>query len=213
MKKINTTTYKLVELIILFIGIPCLLASPVLPIAKISLALPALIYLIWIIIRLQLFSKKGLFHFNGKTYWKVIVPVFLIIAISSSFYVIQTSPDKLFIVVKQFPLFWIGLVLFYSIFSVYPQEIIYREFFFKRYHDLFENKYILPVINVLVFPIAHLFFHNVMVLIVTLIGGLLFTYSYTKTKSLMLTTIEHALYGSWLFTVGMGEMLGFPLPT
>ncbi|MAK35391.1 MAG: CPBP family intramembrane metalloprotease, partial [Flavobacteriaceae bacterium] len=25
-----------------------------------------------------------------------------------------------------------------------------------------------------------------------------------------LVTIEHALYGNWLFTVGMGQMLAFP---
>jgi hypothetical protein len=25
-----------------------------------------------------------------------------------------------------------------------------------------------------------------------------------------LVSIEHAIYGNWLFTVGMGEMLAFP---
>jgi hypothetical protein len=28
----------------------------------------------------------------------------------------------------------------------------------------------------------------------------------------MLTSIEHAIYGNWLFTIGMGEMLAFPMP-
>jgi len=26
----------------------------------------------------------------------------------------------------------------------------------------------------------------------------------------LLVSIEHAIYGCWLFTVGMGSMLGFP---
>lgn len=197
---------------VLFVCLPVVLALPIPAYIKTGMLLPGGIYLIWIVIKLKLLNKKGLFQLNGRKYLKVILPVFIIIAVSSSLYVQFNSPEKLFIVVKNFPLFWIGLTLFYSIFSVYPQEIIYREFFFKRYQNLFQNKYILPVINVLVFPLAHLFFHNSLVLIVTLIGGILFTYSYLKTKSLVLTSIEHALYGSWLFTVGMGEMLGFPLP-
>lgn len=69
------------------------------------------------------------------------------------------------------------------------------------------------LINILVFPIAHLFFNNLMVLLVTLIGGILFTLTYHKTKSVLFTSIEHALYGNWLFTIGMGEMLAFPMPS
>jgi len=44
----------------------------------------------------------------------------------------------------------------------------------------------------------------------TFIGGVLFAYTYQKTKSTALVAIEHAVYGNWLFTVGMGEMLAFP---
>lgn len=47
-------------------------------------------------------------------------------------------------------------------------------------------------------------------MILTFIGGLLFALTFKKTKSTLLVSIEHAIYGSWLFTVGMGEMLGFP---
>jgi membrane protease YdiL (CAAX protease family) len=48
------------------------------------------------------------------------------------------------------------------------------------------------------------------VLAFTFIGGILFAYTYQKTKSTLLVSIEHAIYGCWLFTVGMGTMLGFP---
>ena len=43
-----------------------------------------------------------------------------------------------------------------------------------------------------------------------IIGGLLFAFTYSKTKSTLFVLIEHTLYGCWLYTVGMGEMLGFP---
>jgi membrane protease YdiL (CAAX protease family) len=65
-------------------------------------------------------------------------------------------------------------------------------------------------VNAIVFSLAHIFFKNTLVLVLTFIGGLLFAYTFVKTKSTTLVSIEHALYGNWLFTVGMGEMLAFP---
>lgn len=60
------------------------------------------------------------------------------------------------------------------------------------------------------FSLGHIFFRNTLVLVLTFFGGLLFAITYSKTKSTLLVSIEHAIYGSWLFTVGMGDMLGFP---
>jgi membrane protease YdiL (CAAX protease family) len=102
-------------------------------------------------------------------------------------------------------------ICIYSLFSVYPQELIYRTFFFRRYQTLFKTKYALIFSNALLFALAHLFFESVLVLVLTFIGGLLFAVTYLKTKSIVLVCIEHAIYGSWLFTVGMGQMLGFPV--
>lgn len=120
--------------------------------------------------------------------------------------------EKLFIVVRKNPAMWLGVTIFYSISSVYPQEFLYRSFFFSRYGLLFKKPYLLIAVNALVFSFAHIGFKNILVLALTLIGGLIFAITYSKTRSLLVTSIEHALYGSWLFTVGMGEMLAFPMP-
>nr|WP_284041157.1 CPBP family intramembrane glutamic endopeptidase [Jejuia spongiicola] len=101
-------------------------------------------------------------------------------------------------------------MFFYSFFSVYPQELIYRTFYFKRYHDIFKNKYLFIFINAIVFSLGHIFFKNSLVLALTFLGGLLFAFTFYKTKSTLMVSIEHAIYGCWLFTVGMGSMLGFP---
>ena len=66
------------------------------------------------------------------------------------------------------------------------------------------------MVNAALFSLAHIFFKNTLVMILTFIGGILFALTFKKTKSTLLVSIEHAIYGSWLFTVGMGEMLGFP---
>jgi len=39
----------------------------------------------------------------------------------------------------------------------------------------------------------------------TLAGGLLFAFRYAQTGSLATSCFEHALYGCWLFTVGLGQ--------
>jgi len=93
---------------------------------------------------------------------------------------------------------------------VYPQELLYRTFFFQRYENLFKNEKIFIFINALLFSLAHLFFKNTLVLLLTFIGGVLFAITFKNSKSTVLVSIEHSIYGCWLFTVGMGNMLGFP---
>jgi membrane protease YdiL (CAAX protease family) len=39
----------------------------------------------------------------------------------------------------------------------------------------------------------------------TLVGGLLFAHTYWKTRSLLVSAIEHALYGCLLYTIGLGR--------
>jgi membrane protease YdiL (CAAX protease family) len=62
----------------------------------------------------------------------------------------------------------------------------------------------------MLFSWAHIFFKNSLVMILTFLGGILFAITFKKTQSTLLVSIEHAVYGCWLFTVGMGSMLGFP---
>jgi uncharacterized protein len=37
------------------------------------------------------------------------------------------------------------------------------------------------------------------------IGGLLFAFTYQNSGSLLLTCIDHALFGNFLFTIGLGQ--------
>ena len=119
-------------------------------------------------------------------------------------------PDKLFYVVIEKPKVWLFFLGVYSLISVLPQEFLYRTFFFERYSELFLSKTLFIILNAGLFSLAHLFFANSLVMLLTFIGGLLFAYTYSKINSVILVIIEHILYGCWLYTLGMGEMLGFP---
>ncbi|WP_193316028.1 CPBP family intramembrane glutamic endopeptidase [Flavicella marina] len=107
---------------------------------------------------------------------------------------------------------WITFIGVYTFLSVIPQELIYRSFYFNRYQKLINNKHLLLFMNAIVFSLGHIFFMSPLVLGITFVGGWVFAYTYTNTKSLLLVSIEHAIYGCWLYTVGFGELLGFPVP-
>ena len=40
---------------------------------------------------------------------------------------------------------------------------------------------------------------------ISFIGGLIFAYRYTRTRSFLAVWLEHALYGDLIFTVGLGR--------
>ncbi|WP_223267230.1 CPBP family intramembrane glutamic endopeptidase [Polaribacter sp. IC073] len=164
-------------------------------------------YVLFKIEKIKLLIKKDI---NWRVFWQSTIIKLLIIAAITTIFVWYTDKENLFTVMVNKPKLWIFILLFYSLFSVYPQELLYRTFFFKRYKELFKSESLFIFINALLFSLAHLFFKNTLVLLLTFIGGILFAFTFKKTKSTLLVSIEHSIYGCWLFTVGMGSMLGFP---
>ncbi len=206
----QTKNYKLLELLILFLLIPISFVFSYNAIAKLSIGLTGFLYILFILLKVEKVKFQISKNIDWKSFWKSTLLKLFIIAIITSLYVYFTASKNLFIVVLNKPLLWILILLFYSIFSVYPQELLYRNYFFKHYKNLFKNEKMFLLINAFLFSLAHLLFKNILVLILTFIGGLLFAYTYNKTKSTFLVSVEHSIYGCWLFTVGMGNMLGFP---
>lgn len=180
------------------------------PIIKLTIGLFSFSYIIYILIIVEKIKFRIQKNINWIFFWLSTIIKFLIIIITTTTFVYFTDKTNLFTVVLNKPILWIAILIFYTLFSVYPQELIYRTFFFKRYQSLFKNEHIFILLNALIFSLAHLLFKNTLVIFLTFLGGLLFAITYNKTKSTLLVSIEHAIYGSWLFTVGMGNMLGFP---
>lgn len=96
-------------------------------------------------------------------------------------------------------------IIAYPVFSSLPQEIIYRKFFYFRYSDLIRNKYLLIVLNALLFSFAHIYFLNYVALVLTLLGGIVFSLTYFKSKSLLFVSIEHSIYGLALLCSSMNQ--------
>ncbi|MEE9408047.1 MAG: CPBP family intramembrane glutamic endopeptidase [Polaribacter sp.] len=206
----QTVRYKFVELILLFIVIPLSFVFEYSSILKLIIGVLGFTYILYVLFKVEKIKLQIQKNINWKEFWKTTLIKLLVIGLITTVFVWYTEKENLFNVVLNKPLMWILILLFYSVFSVYPQELLYRTFFFQRYKNLFKNVNIFIIINAILFSLAHLFFKNTLVMILTFIGGILFTITYKKTKSTLLVSVEHAIYGCWLFTVGMGNMLGFP---
>ncbi|MCR9205439.1 MAG: CPBP family intramembrane metalloprotease [Halobacteriovoraceae bacterium] len=114
------------------------------------------------------------------------------------------EPQLLFLVIKKKPLFWVIGVLGYPLLSVYPQEVIFRAYFFQRFGKFIRNDMILILLSAIAFSYMHIVFKNWYAVLFTFPGGILFARSWVKTRSLALPSIEHSLYGQILLTVGYG---------
>lgn len=202
--------YRLVEFFIVFILIPVSFVLDFQLWIKLAIGLLGFVYVIYILIKVENNRFKIRQHINWTQFWQRTTIKFLAIAIITLLYMYMVDCKNLFIVIKSKPFLWMVILFIYSVFSVYPQELLYRTFFFQRYESLFRSNALFVLINAALFSLAHLFFKNTLVMILTFTGGILFALTFKKTKSTLLVSVEHAIYGCWLFTVGMGEMLGFP---
>jgi len=104
------------------------------------------------------------------------------------------------------PPFWLLIVVFYPLVSVYPQELIFRAFLLHRYAPVLGAGRRAAAASAAAFGFAHLLFANVLAVAATVVGGWLFARRYQATRSLLTVSVEHALYGILIFTIGLGDL-------
>jgi membrane protease YdiL (CAAX protease family) len=194
------------EFVILFFGLPLgFLLSPV-RLHPIPVLWCATAYCFWRIWKDESFDRKQLWNRHAlRSCWAQILLIFVLLATMIAIGVDLFAPQRLFIMVRRAPWIWLLVMALYPPLSVYPQGIIYRAFFFQRYQSLFKNRWLMIAISALVFSFVHIVFRNWLAVIFTLFGGVLFAWRYASTRSLYTSAFEHALYGCFLFTIGLGE--------
>lgn len=104
---------------------------------------------------------------------------------------------------ERFDMWW-KVMLLYPLLSVWPQEIIFRSFLYYRYQPLWGSQKGYVLASAGAFGFAHVLLMNPVAVIMTALGGYLFAKDYARHQSLALACLEHALYGCWVFTLGLG---------
>ncbi|HWY08711.1 MAG TPA: CPBP family intramembrane glutamic endopeptidase [Candidatus Acidoferrales bacterium] len=115
------------------------------------------------------------------------------------------APQLLFSLIRRSPWLWALVFLLYPLLSVYPQELLYRAFFFHRYEPLFGRGRGMLLASALAFAFVHIIFRNWLAVGLCVIGGFLFSLTYQTSGSLLLACLDHVIFGNFLFTIGLGQ--------
>jgi len=147
----------------------------------------------------RLWDTRGLADRAG---W-VLLPL-LVAAPLLLLFTVLYAPERLFAFVRRRPAVWALVMVLYPLLSAYPQGIVYRSFVFHRYRRLFPGRWARIAASAVAFSAVHVVFQNWVAPSLSLVGGVLFAWTYERTGSALVATLQHALFGCFLFTVGLG---------
>jgi len=140
----------------------------------------------------------------GRGFRKVLlldVPLLLLLGFAVRLF----APQMLFSLVREMPRLWLLVMILYPVFSVYLQELLYRAYFFHRFKPIFGSGHAMIAASALLFGYVHIIFGNWIAISLTAFGGFLFGMTYRRSGSLLLACLEHALFGDFIFTIGIGQ--------
>ena len=195
-----------IEFLVLFVAVPLGYRFSPRPIPAIPVLWAAALYCYWILRRDPTFSRELLW--NPRPALAQLPSILLCFVIAAALVWLAVrwiAPDLLFSFVRARPGLWELVMILYPVLSVYPQGIIYRSFLMHRYAPIFPRGIVMIVISAAAFAFMHIIFRNPLAVALTFVGGLLFAWRYKATGSLFTSSLEHALYGCWLFTIGLGQ--------
>ena len=138
---------------------------------------------------------------------RVILPRFVVLATVMAAIIAIWFPANLFEFPRRRPDIWAVVMVGYPIVSVFAQGVVYRGVFLHRYRGVLGEGWAIIAVGAAIFGLAHVVMLEWMAVAITLVGGLLFTATQLKHRSLLASGLEHAMYGCWAFTVGYGEFL------
>lgn len=139
------------------------------------------------------FRSRRSIYFHGS----IIVLIFL--------FALAVEPERFLILPRERTELWLLIVALYPFLSAYPQELVYRVFFFQRYRPLIGEGGAAIALNAALFGFSHIIFNSWISVSLTTIGGVIFSYSYLKSRNVTVPFIQHAIFGLALFTAGLGQ--------
>ena len=196
-----------VELAVLFVLGPMLYvaAAPgagVLFPALWAWAVFSLVLLLWD----RSFPRRELWNAAGlRRAWWPMLARFIVLGGLLTLAVWAVTPERLFDLPRRNPGLWLAIMVFYPLLSVYPQEVIFRAFLFQRYRPLVGSGVAMVLLSAAAFGWVHIVFGHWVSVVLTLVGGLLFARTFARSKSVAAASVEHALYGCLVFTIGLNS--------
>lgn len=202
-----------IELTLLFFGFPSLVLAvrasgaklPLVPILLLVCAGTALLLARDPFFDRRVLARARSAHRITRHEGYRVLTFFAVAALGLAAYTAWFWPERLLDLPRERPGLWATIMIGYPLLSVIPQELIYRVYFFHRYARAFGSPRTLLLLSALAFGYVHVLYGAWISVLLTLVGGILFGITYLRTRSVWLVSVEHALYGCFLFTVGLGR--------
>lgn len=205
--------YLVIEFVLLFFGIPTWIYLDQDFIHPSIIILPVLAF-IFILLR-----RNSDFKWSELITWKISRKVLyanaLLIVLAALLmlgYVYYFDREDLFNLPRANIWIYLGMCLFYPVFSAFGQEIIYRTFLSRRYAVILPRAWQFVLASALTFSFMHIVYYNPISLILTFIGGVYFAVNYRITRSVLFTSVLHGIFGILMFGVGLGQYFWLDMP-
>jgi membrane protease YdiL (CAAX protease family) len=205
--------YLAIEFVLLFFGIPTWIYLDQGFIHPRIIILPVLVF-IFILLR-----RNSDFKWSELIRWQVSrkalyanAILILIAAVLMLGFVLFFDRENLFNLPRANIWLYLGLCLFYPLFSAFGQEIIYRTFLSKRYSLILPKGWQFVLASALTFSFMHIVYYNPVSLILTFMGGIYFAVNYRITRSVLFTSVLHGIFGIMMFGVGLGQYFWLDMP-
>lgn len=202
-----------IEFVVLFFGIPLLIFLDKEFIHPSIIILPVLVFIFLVLRKTTDFRMKELLRWGItravllKNGWISVAWFMLILA-----YVLLFERENLFNLPRANPWIFVGMCLFYPVFSAFGQEIIYRTFLFRRYGRLFGKNWQLILASGITFSFMHIVYYDPVSMILTFVGGIYFAMVYRQTRSVLFSALMHGVTGMMVFAVGLGQYFWLDMP-
>ena len=205
--------FLVIEFALLFFGIPTWIYLDQDFIHPSIIILPVLVFIFFLLRRSSDFQWKELFRWQVSRkvlYANAILT--LLAALLMLAYVRFFDRENLFNLPRANIWLYLGLCLFYPVFSSFGQEIIYRTFLSKRYSVILPKGWHFVLASALTFSFMHIVYYDPVSMILTFIGGLYFARVYQQTRSVLFTSVLHGIFGIMIFGVGLGQYFWLDMP-
>src|ERR1700757_15530 len=194
------------EFAVVFVSVPLLIYYRRIP----NLPIPYL--LIIAVLAFFVLRSDPTFRLSQLTVWGNVRPFLTAILIRDAVCLVGLgiavyllAPQLLFSLIRRSPRLWALIFVLYPLISVYPQELLYRAYFFHRSQPLFGRGWGLMAASALAFGFVHIIFRNWLAVGLCVTGGFLFSLTYQTSGSFLLACLDHAIFGNFLFTIGLGQ--------
>jgi membrane protease YdiL (CAAX protease family) len=209
--------HRVAELVVLFVGIPLAFWLGWMPLRWVWGVLGvSAVYVLVLVLADRSFDRGSLWRWSGLRrefprmliLWMIACPLMAAFTFGVDRGWVPLDIDQphtlFFSFPQRAPLMWAMVMALYPIFSVYPQELIYRVFFFHRYERMLGGRWPAIIGSALAFGWMHALFQNWIAVVLSGILGLILGITYARSRSTAAVWVEHALYGNAAFTVGVG---------